>query len=204
MLRYAAATRAAELRELAGPVDARHRSARPRRRGPLPRTPSRRPHRIDQALERLEDVLTVELRHGLADGASSAPLALGSGTRAALAALRAAVRPRRRGSADRFHAAVRRGSPRRGPGRRSSTARRRLSAIERRAALDPASPRPASSADGATRELDGDAPAAPLRPVLDSGPRAAGRLARPAQPAQRAPPRPAPDPGLHPCLTATT
>ena len=55
--------------------------------------------------------------------------------------------------------------------------------------LDRESPRPASSADGATRELHGDAPAAPLRPVLTQDRTAAGRLARPAHRlAVRAPP----------------
>ena len=77
--------------------DARHRSARPRRRGPRHERGHARPAVPAEALERLEDVLAIELVMAWQTAASSpAPLALGSGTRAALRALEAAV-PSRRG-----------------------------------------------------------------------------------------------------------
>ena len=115
MLRYAAATRAAELRELAGPVTLDI--------GPLDHavedhatnavTAARR---SAEALERLEDVLAIELVMAWQTaGSSPAPLTLGSGTRAALEALEAAVPVDGAGLAAAFHARRPAGAPRRGP-----------------------------------------------------------------------------------------
>ena len=68
--------------------------------------------------------------------------------------------------------------------------------------LDPPPTRPASSGHGSTRELDGDARAAPLRTVLTARIDASGRP--PCPPPPSAPRARAPEPRNTPCLTATT
>ena len=108
LLRYAAASRAAELREMAGPTTLDI--------GPLDlgvedhaTNAVSAARRSDEALDRLEDVLAVELILAwqvLATGPGS--LATGIGTTAAVAALEA-IAPvgKLRTAADQFHAAVR-------------------------------------------------------------------------------------------------
>jgi histidine ammonia-lyase len=108
LLRYAAATRAAELREMAGPVTL---DIAPLDLGVEDHSTNAvsAARRSDEALDRLEDVLTVELILAwqvLVTGSVS--LATGLGTKAAVAALEeiAPAGPLRAAS-DRFHATVR-------------------------------------------------------------------------------------------------
>ena len=108
LLRYAAATRAAELRETAGPATL---DIAPLDLGVEDHATNAvsAARRSDEALDRLEDVLAVELILAwqvLATGSTS--LATGLGTAAALEALEE-IAPRGpiRTAADRFHATVR-------------------------------------------------------------------------------------------------
>ena len=108
LLRYAASTRAAELREMAGPATLDI--------GPLDlgvedhaTNAVSAAHRTDQALERLLDVLTIEaIMAAQIIVASSGVESAGRGTRAAIEALEAAVPPGpTRAVSQRHHAAVR-------------------------------------------------------------------------------------------------
>jgi histidine ammonia-lyase len=107
-LRYAAATRAAELRELAGPatLDIAPLDLGVEDHATNAVTAARR---TDEALDHLLDVLAVELvmaRQVLR--LEGRPNGTGAGTAAAIAAFEAAVPPGPAGAAsDRFHAAVR-------------------------------------------------------------------------------------------------
>jgi histidine ammonia-lyase len=108
LLRYAGATRAAELRELAGPATL---DIAPLDIGVEDHATNAvsAVHRTAQALERLLDVLAIEaiLAWQLLDSATGT-LANGLGTRAAVDALETAVPPGpARTAAHRFHAAVR-------------------------------------------------------------------------------------------------
>jgi histidine ammonia-lyase len=108
LLRYAAATRAAELREIAGPVTL---DIAPLDIGVEDHATNAvsAARRSDEALDRLEDVLTVELILAWQVLATaSVSLATGLGTKAAVEALERVAPPGPlRAASARFHAAVR-------------------------------------------------------------------------------------------------